>query len=208
MNSDALHTLAKKAGPNVQRAVYLDAAYDLIKAELMKEAPARASVALAFSFPVQGGRSGKRIGECHHLTKAKKQDQKKFLVIHPNVWKAKDGLEVCAVLAHEMAHAALPVGTAHRRPFQVLVTRIGLTGKPTATTPGLEFRAWFKKAEKRLPKFPGGIDLTFTVKKQTTRLRLFECGCEEPVKVRIGRDEFDATCNVCGDLFNRVGGGE
>lgn len=201
MTSDALRALAKKAGPNVQRVVYLDAAYDLIRAELLPEAPARASVAMTFGFPVRGASTAKVIGECHHLVKAQKQDQKKFICIHPAIWKAKDGLVVLATLAHEMAHAALPVGTKHGPAFAKLVTRIGLEGKPTATSAGPQFKTWFKQAEKSLPKFPGGIDLTFKLKKQTTRLRLFECQCDPPVKVRVGRDEFEATCNVCEEAF-------
>lgn len=201
MTSDALKSLAKKAGPNVQRALYLDAAYDLIRAELMNEAPPRASVALAFSFPTRGATTAKVLGQCLHLAKVKKQVQKKFLVLHPAIWKAKDGLRVLGTLAHEMAHAALPVGTKHGPAFAKLVTRIGLEGKPTATTEGPAFKQWAEKAYRRLPPFPGGIDLTFEVKKQTTRLRLFECQCDPPVKVRVGRDEFDATCNACECLF-------
>jgi hypothetical protein len=205
MTPDALRSLAKKAGPNVQRAVYLDAAYDLIREELMAEAPARSAVALAFSFPTRGATTAKVIGQCHHLKKSRrKQATKKFLVLHPAIWKSESGLQVVETLAHEMAHAALPEGTKHGAAFKNLVTRIGLTGKPTATVPGPEFKAWFKRAEKKLPRFPGGIDLSFAVKKQTTRLRLFECECEEPVKVRIGRDEFDATCNLCEEPFHRV----
>jgi len=37
--------------------------------------------------------------------------------------------------------------------------------------------------------------------KQLTRLKLWECQCEpKPVKVRVAVD-FDATCNVCGEVF-------
>lgn len=34
-----------------------------------------------------------------------------------------------------------------------------------------------------------------------SRLRLWECGCEKPVKARVSSDNFDATCNVCGSKF-------
>jgi len=37
-----------------------------------------------------------------------------------------------------------------------------------------------------------------------SRLRLFQCGCERPVKVRIAADTFDATHNVCAKLFQRA----
>lgn len=37
-----------------------------------------------------------------------------------------------------------------------------------------------------------------------SRLRLFECECHKPVKVRLASDEFDATHNVCGKVFHKV----
>lgn len=37
-----------------------------------------------------------------------------------------------------------------------------------------------------------------------SRLRLFECDCERPVKVRLACDEFDAIHNPCGGAFHRV----
>lgn len=36
-----------------------------------------------------------------------------------------------------------------------------------------------------------------------SRMRKFVCGCEHPVIVRVARDEFDATCNICNDHFHR-----
>src|SRR5262249_54357460 len=36
-----------------------------------------------------------------------------------------------------------------------------------------------------------------------SRLRLWECACTPPVKVRVARDDFDATCNVCGRVYTR-----
>lgn len=37
-----------------------------------------------------------------------------------------------------------------------------------------------------------------------SRLRLWVCACEKPVKVRVASDVFDATCNVCGSAFTRA----
>ena len=34
-----------------------------------------------------------------------------------------------------------------------------------------------------------------------SRLRLFECACATPIKVRVARDEFDCTCNTCNTVF-------
>lgn len=37
-----------------------------------------------------------------------------------------------------------------------------------------------------------------------SRLRLFQCGCQKPVKVRIAADEFEAEHKPCGTMFERV----
>jgi hypothetical protein len=36
-----------------------------------------------------------------------------------------------------------------------------------------------------------------------SRLRLWECACAPAVKVRVARDDFDATCNVCSESFQQ-----
>jgi hypothetical protein len=37
-----------------------------------------------------------------------------------------------------------------------------------------------------------------------SRLRLFECECVPPVKARVARDEFAATCNCCNGAFHFI----
>jgi hypothetical protein len=39
-----------------------------------------------------------------------------------------------------------------------------------------------------------------------SRLRLFECACEPPIKVRVARDQWDATCHHCQSVYVRRGG--
>lgn len=36
-----------------------------------------------------------------------------------------------------------------------------------------------------------------------SRMRLWICSCEKPVKVRVARDDFRAHCDVCGAAFIR-----
>ncbi len=187
---------------SIDRANYLSAAYDLIGSQLIKKAPKRSKVALAFSFPTRGATTAKVIGQCHQLTD-KKAKEKHLIVVHPVVWKG-GAIEVLHVLAHEMAHASLPPKTGHKKPFAELVESIGLEGKPTHTTPGPKFRSWCAKSKSKLPKFPAAISLAFKVKKQTTRLRLFECKCEAPIKLRVGRDELNVKCLDCNKTFKRV----
>lgn len=200
---------AVPTGNSVARATYLEHAYLHIRTNLLPEAPALAAIALAFSFPIRHARTAKVIGECHHVSD-KKSTERHLITIHPHVWNG-GALQVLAVLAHEMAHACLPLKAGHRRPFALLVERIGLEGPPTATVPGGAFMKFVGDANRVLPKFPGGIPLTFKAgKKQTTRMRLYECSCEPVIKIRTGRDDLDCTCNECGENFalQDTGGGE
>lgn len=38
-----------------------------------------------------------------------------------------------------------------------------------------------------------------------SRMRLYECQCDKPVKVRVASDDFQATCDRCGEKFERQG---
>lgn len=202
-------------GTSVARARYLETAYDAIRTELLSEAPARDSVALAFSFPITGGRALKklRLGECHYLKDDMQQHaatqtttgERHLLAIHPIVW-ANGDLEVLATLAHEMAHASLPFKVGHRAQFKRLAYRMGLEGPATATHAGDKFKAWVNAVRAALPEYPGGVSLDlFKRKKQASRLRLWVCACEpKPVKVRVASDEFKATCGVCEEDFTMV----
>lgn len=40
-----------------------------------------------------------------------------------------------------------------------------------------------------------------------SRLRKFVCGCEKPVIARVAAEEFNATCNHCGEQFHRADDG-
>lgn len=67
---------------------------------------------------------------------------------------------------------------------------------------GPTFKGWIKNcARKALPEFPGGVVLEFTVKKQTTRMRLFECQCDPPFKIRCAKEDLACTCDECGEAF-------
>ena len=195
---------AARPGPSAARAVYLEAAYDLLRRDWLPEAPPRERVALAYSFPTRRARTGKdgtvTTGQCHFVTvEGSATGEDRLVTVHPCKWTA--AVEVLAVLAHEAAHAALPRGTGHRAPFVALVRRMGLEGKPTETRPGPAFRVWADAAARELPPFPAGaVELT-GVRVQGTRQRLYECACRPPVKVRAARDDLEAQCLRCECLF-------
>lgn len=93
-------------------------------------------------------------------------------------------IEVAAILAHELAHAAVGVEHGHRKPFEKVIRKIGLAGKATATTAGPEFEARVAPMLAAAGAFPHAA-LNFAAassgpKKQGTRLLKVEChedGC-------------------------------
>ena len=182
------------------RTRYLEAAYDLLQRELLPEAPDRATVALAYSWPTKGAR-GKTLGEYQeHALQNSENGETCLIVVSPRQWA--EGLEVLHVLAHEMCHAAAGHKAGHRKPFKRLADKIGLDGPAKATTPGPRFSAWAARVASELPPFPAG-GLTLAGKKpQSTRLRLWECGC--PVKVRVASDDFQAVCSLCSEPFHLI----
>jgi len=122
------------------------------------------------------------IGQCWNK-RASEDGETYTILISPLL---KDGIEVLGVLVHEVLHAILPFGTGHKAPFKHAMVRIGLEGKPTATTAGAELEEKFKHwiATGRLAEYPhvalNASGMERERKKQTTRLIKVECpscGC-------------------------------
>lgn len=177
--------------PSTQRIVWLTAVYRLVRRDLLPEAPATETVALAYSFP---HRNSSHIGQYHHR---KVHTQKGLILVNPRIWDS--ALQVAAVLCHEIIHATYPKA-GHRGDFVKGMHRCGLEGRPTATVPGFAFEQWFDSVKDSLPEFPRGALKTDT-KKQTTRLRKWVCPCG--VIARVASDDFQATCNRCDQPFER-----
>jgi hypothetical protein len=179
------------------RVAYLVDAYRLLQRDLMPEAPAVESVALAWELPARR-RRGRSVNVCRHLPVVGSNVEALAITVR---WGADD-VEVLQGLAHQMIHAVVGLHNGHRPPFGRLAERIGLAG-PAATSIAAEtFREAVARLRLELPAFPeGGMVLDEGLRKQRTRLRLWECSCVPPVKARVSRDDFDATCKVCGRAF-------
>ena len=91
-------------------------------------------VRMAIGFPSTGSK-GKRIGEC--WAGEASADGTHEILIRPDLDNPE---EVAAVLAHELAHAAVGIKAGHGRPFAKVAKAIGLEGKMTATTAGEAFK--------------------------------------------------------------------
>jgi len=157
--------------------------------------PVRVSV----GFPSKNALSRRRrtIGQCWRASAS--SDGIPQILISPLLG---DGVEVLATLAHEMIHALRP-DAGHKKAFQVIAERIGLVAPWTATTAGEGLRARLNAIIEELGPYPHSPlnPSLLTNRRQSTRLRLYECAC--PVKVRVASDDFAATCNVCDHPFER-----
>ena len=135
--------------------------------------PLPKKVRCSVGFPSKGIRA-KSIGECWADTATK--DGVCEIFIRPSL--QDDASRIADVLTHELCHAALGHEVGHGKPFKLLATGLGLTGKMTATTAGPAWHEWADPIIKRLGKFPGakleGV-LAGGKKKQTTRMLKLVC---------------------------------
>ncbi len=139
--------------------------------------PLPKKVRCSIGFPSKGSRST-TIGECWQTSAS--ADAVHEIFIRPSL--QSDSSRIADVLTHELCHAALPAGVGHGKPFKLLATSLGLTGKMTATVAGTSWHAWADPILKELGKLPGarlGNDqLLGGKKKQTTRMIKLTCdGC-------------------------------
>lgn len=128
-------------------------------------------VRISVGFPAnkRAGKAGKVIGECHYMA----SDGVPQIFIHPVLTDGDRG--PLPTLAHELAHAYLPVGTGHKRPFARLVEALGLTGKPTATLAGETFNTDMQAIADVLGEYPHAALDVSSIKKQGTRMIKIEC---------------------------------
>ena len=142
--------------------------------------------------------------------------------------------ELAGTTIHELAHAILGPGHGHGKEWKVMAERLGLrrpravaNRKPDGwarLTPDVRFAVARlaepddgKRAAQQLvfagPRGgkvkPCGAGAGSRGGKSRgpgsgSRLRLFECECDPPVKVRASRDDLAATCDDCGQGFARA----
>lgn len=165
--------------------------------------PLPKKVRCSVGFPSKGARS-KTIGECWHAEAAK--DKVCEIFIRPSL--QDDASRIADVLTHELCHAALGAGIGHGKPFKLLATSLGLTGKMTATVAGEGWHAWADPIVKELGKFPGARlegQLAGGKKKQTTRmlkLVCVDCGWSCRTTQVHMREEMTCPLNDCDGQLN------
>ena len=197
-----MHSPGGMEATHTTREAWLVGASSLL-APILKDAGLELSaVRVSCGWPAKGALARKRrVGECWPA--ALNKDGQSHVFVSPC---KDDPADVLGILLHELIHAALPAKVGHKGPFARAARACGLEGKPSETTVGAGLAARLNvEVVPALGPYPHQAIDASRRPKQRTRLRLYECAC--PVKVRVARDEFDATCNVCSSPFVKQGGG-
>jgi hypothetical protein len=115
-----------------------------------------------------------------------------------------DSIQVLGVLLHELIHAAVGCEFGHGKEFSQVARRLGLEGKPTATTVGPQLHLALQEFVNARGRYPHATIAATKKEKKGSRLRLFECACDPALKVRVAHDEFRAICMDCEQAFHVV----
>ena len=163
-------------------------------------------------FPSRGGegRTVRTVGQCFSPKVCR--DGRSQIFISPVV---SGSIEVLGILLHELIHAAAGVEHKHGKVFSQAAKRVGLVRPWRATTIGETLRPVFDRFVTLLGPYPhAAIQLEATQratsretsdvpeKSMGSRLRLYECNCNPPVKVRVASNHFQARCLRCDNLFH------
>lgn len=154
-------------------------------------------VYVSVGFP-KGHRGRHRaIGQCWNGSMS--QDGRAHLFICPTQGEDR----VIDILLHEQIHAAVGTKHAHKKEFSKVAATVGLVKPWTATTASEALAKELKAIAEEIGPYPHSTLSPQEREKKGSRLRLFECGCTPPLKLRAGHDEINVTCNDCGDQFEK-----
>ena len=142
-------------------------------------------------------------------------------------------VQLAGTTVHELAHVAAGFGSGHGREWKDAAVKLGFTIRPEAAgqvyrlamfTPSLRNKIYALAGEigdghPAFQRFGYGAVVNVKPRPCTvgvgtkggksrgpgsgSRLRLWECECAKPVKVRVASDDFKAHCDECGEAFTR-----
>jgi hypothetical protein len=146
--------------------------------------PAQLRIAIGFT---SSGRRSRHIGECWDNQCS--EDRHFEIFIRPDLSESKDlmPMQVAAILAHELVHAAIGVTAGHRKEFRRVARGIGLVGQMAATTAGPEFEEALWPVLKEAGPLPHGrLSSTSGASSHSSRRKR-----QHPSRV-------ECVCNTCG----------
>lgn len=155
------------------REEYLNAATALMSPWFNAQGYPLPPVRVSVGIPA-GGKGGKlkRIGEC--WSPAASADATTEVFICPSQSNATN---VLAILVHELVHAAVGLEHGHKGEFKRLALALGLEGKMTSTTAGVDLTARLTAIISQLGAYPHAALNTALSgrKKQSTRMIKLVC---------------------------------
>jgi hypothetical protein len=183
------------------REAWLERAASFLVDYMVQYGLPRTAVRVSCGWPSRGGLAARVavIGQCFPPTVCRDGIPQVF--VSPRI---EDSLQVLGVLLHELVHAAIGCQFGHRKAFSQAARRVGLAGPPTATTIGDRLRPVLERFVAATGSYPHAAIQLQVTHRVGSRLRLYECQCASPIKVRVARNEFQARCLRCGGLFSRV----
>jgi predicted SprT family Zn-dependent metalloprotease len=174
---------------------WLENAKDRICQEIFNDPEVGKNCQISYSWPSKGAFAKKK----QVAGQAWQQDGKDAIFISPILFKEKHKIKLLSTLIHELIHIEVGVDEGHGKVFKTAMKRIGLEGKVTESRAGKELEERLNGLE--LPKVPV-LDFVGKEKKQTTRMKLVECGCQR--KIRLSKkvlEEGGIVCKNCSTEF-------
>ncbi|WP_433332487.1 hypothetical protein [Spirillospora sp. CA-294931] len=185
------------------REGWLKASIELLRPWFTEQQHEIPELYVSVSFPATGGRSGQRIGECHHSSR----DGSPHVLVHPYL---EDPIRVLDVVVHELVHVVMGPDVGHKAPFRHLALEIGLTGesmKATVATPELR-EVLASMVRRSLGPYPHSALQQYVPKQQSRQMKVVcvsaDCPAFNPKKkdgrhvVRMSATRFEEWGNICG----------
>jgi len=146
-------------------------------------------------WPSRGG-LGLTLGECvpPHLC----EDDRPQIFISPRI---VDSVEVLGILLHELIHITVGCEHGHGKKFSQAASKVGLIRPWRATTVGERLRPVLERFVAVCGPYPHAAIQIQLKEPKGSRLRLYECNCQPPMKVRVASDTLHAQCLLCGNPF-------
>ena len=182
----------------IQASEELRGEFDMIALNCPGAIPPK-EIRVSCGWPSRKGtaRKNRRTGECWPFDVT--PDGVPQLFISPVL---NEPLAVLSTLVHEIGHAYFGTKTGHRRRWQDLMGKIGY--QYPANVAGEALTERLNVLAGALGPYPHEpLTPRDSARTQTTRLRLWECECAPPVKVRVASDTFEAKCLRCGAEFTQ-----
>lgn len=185
---------------------------------------------LAHTKLVYGIGNGSYRGVCHY--DAWENGVGRVDVIEVAATAEESWIQLAGTTAHELGHVLAGFGAGHGKEWKAAVERLGLR-RPVAAgqqyrlaqlDPTVRERVYttaqtMDDGRPEFKTFGLGVGLLMVPrpcsagigtrggssrgKGSGSRMRLWECECDKPVKVRVASDDFQATCDRCGESFSR-----